>query len=56
MPFLGKLDIYGMKNRLIRYPWMLKFNDNNIMPLPIFKPHKYMRRKPILFNKSNQAA
>jgi len=25
MPFLGKLDINGVKNRQIRYEWMLKF-------------------------------
>ncbi len=25
MPFLGKLDINGVKNRQIRYEWMLRF-------------------------------
>jgi len=36
MPFFGKLDIYGMKNRLIRYLWILKLMIKH-MPFPRFK-------------------
>ncbi len=36
MPFLDKLDIYGVKNRQIRYLWMLKIHLLSILPFPGF--------------------
>ncbi len=36
MPFVGKLDIYGLKNRLIRYLWILKLMIKH-MPFPRFE-------------------
>jgi len=36
MPFFGKLDIYGIKHRLIRYLWVLKLKIK-YMPFPRFK-------------------
>ena len=36
MSFFGKLDIYGMKNRLIRYLWILKLKIK-YMPFPRFR-------------------
>jgi len=35
MPFFGKLDIYGIKHRLIRYLWVLKLKIK-CMPFPRF--------------------
>ncbi len=39
MPFYGKLDIYDMKNRLIRYLWILKLKIK-YMPYLRFKELK----------------
>jgi hypothetical protein len=36
MAFLGKIDIYAVKNRLIRYLWMLKIHILSIMPFSRF--------------------
>jgi len=36
MTILGKLDICGVKNRLIRYLWVLKSPVFCIMPFPRF--------------------
>ena len=36
MTILVKIDIYGVKNSLIRYLWLLKYNHICIMPFPRF--------------------
>ncbi len=36
MPYFGKLDMYGMKNRSIRYLWILKLKIK-YMPFPRFR-------------------
>jgi len=36
LAFLGNIDIYAVKNRLIRYLWMLKIHILSIMPFPRF--------------------
>ncbi len=42
MPFAGEIYTYGVKNRLIRYLWMLKFNEISIINFPrICKSMKY---------------